>query len=107
MHSFPLATVSDLLSESLRSEEKLLEESKKRKRESLHQPIRERPSFTANTSSGSPNRNSVESRTDQSQDAPPFLSPTAPYSQPSHDLTRTLTSTDASIIQSMWFRLIF
>ena len=101
------ANPSELLSETLKFQEKLLGESKKRKREPLRQPMRtELPSFTTNTLSPSQNCNSIESQSPA--DALPFLSCTTPYSQPTHEImiSRTPVSTDASIIHSTWSRLI-
>ena len=106
--SFYSVNSSELLSEALKSQGKVSEESKKRKRESLLQPIRtEVPSFTTNTSSPSQGRNSVENQS--ATDSVPFLSSKMPYSQPAHEImnSRTLTPTDMSTIQSTWSRLIF
>ena len=106
--SFPSASPSELLSESLKYQAKASEESKKRKRLSLTQPIRtEQPSFTPNTPSPSRNRYSVESQS--ATDVLPLLSSTMPFSQPAHDFmfSRTLSPTDISILRSSWSRLIF
>ena len=106
--SFPSANPSELLSDTLKCQEKLSEESKKRKRESLLQPIgTELPLFTTNPSSPSRNRNSVENQS--ATDALPFLSRTMSYSQPAHEIMISpfLTPTDTSSIQGTSSRLIF
>ena len=84
-----------------------MKESKKRKRDSLSQPIQtEPPSLATNSSSPIQNRTSVENQSPT--DASPLLSSTMPYSQPAHEFTtsRILTPTDSPIIRSMWSCLI-
>ena len=111
IYVLPPANASELLSEIMKCQEKLSEESKKRKRETLHQPIRTELPFTTSTYSPSQNRNLVEKQSPT--DALPLLSSTIPYSQPAHEITisRTpltpLTPTGTSIVQRTWSRLIF
>ena len=96
---FPV-DASELLSTTLEYQAKLLEESKeskKRKRDAPHQPIR--PKSTS-ASSLSPNRNSLENQSPT--DALSF-SPTISYSQPAHEIM----TPDPPIIQSTWPRLTF
>ena len=107
MHPSPSASASELLSETLNFQERLSGESKKRKREALHQPIRtELPSFATDTPSPSQIRNFAKNQSPT--DALPFLSSTTLHSQPAHKImsSPTLIPTDASIIQSTWFCLI-
>ena len=101
--SFPSANASQLLSDTLKFQVKILDESKKRKRETLSQPIRTQPP-PSTTNSSSPNQNRTPVKNQSPTDSLPFLSSTMPYSPPSHG--SMITPTDVSIIRSTWSRLM-